>query len=110
MTHDRTYLGDHTCWADVAGSYRVKQPEPKYVFAVYDIDGYDGSSLVITSNTGRRFNVVEGSHCSCYGLEDQWSPTSHGRRDMAKMLTAGGGRFHAHRDEIEKWMKHVGPK
>ena len=41
--------------------------------AWYDYGSYDGTSLVIFEKDGVLYEV-NGSHCSCYGLEDQWEP------------------------------------
>lgn len=43
------------------------------LFAEYDQGGYDGDSTVIYRKDGKLYET-HGSHCSCYGLEDQWSP------------------------------------
>ena len=42
------------------------------LFAAYDGD-YDGEALVVYRQDGVLYEV-NGSHCSCYGLEDQWEP------------------------------------
>lgn len=47
--------------------------EPEYIFARYLIDGYEGSADVVFYRDGKWF-YNSGSHCSCYGLEDQWEP------------------------------------
>lgn len=47
--------------------------ESVVIAAYYDIDGYDGSAMVVYRKEGKLFEV-HGSHCSCYGLEDQWKP------------------------------------
>src|ERR1035438_2426052 len=41
--------------------------------AWYGYGSYDGSSLVLFKKDGKLYEV-NGSHCSCYGLEDQWEP------------------------------------
>lgn len=43
------------------------------MFAAYENESYEGYALVIFSKEGKLYEV-NGSHCSCYGLEDQWSP------------------------------------
>lgn len=35
--------------------------------------GYSGEAFVLFRKDGKLFEV-NGSHCSCYGLEDQWEP------------------------------------
>lgn len=42
--------------------------------AVYRYEDLSGSSSVIFEKEGKLFEVY-GSHCSCYGLEEQWSPS-----------------------------------
>jgi hypothetical protein len=42
------------------------------LFAAYDGD-YDGQALVVFRRNDQLFEV-NGGHCSCYGLEDQWDP------------------------------------
>lgn len=41
--------------------------------AWYGYGDYCGSSLVIYEKDGKLYEV-NASHCSCYGLEDQWEP------------------------------------
>lgn len=49
----------------------------QYHFIIADIDhcGYEGDAYFLISHreTGELFEV-SGSHCSCMGFEDQWSP------------------------------------
>ena len=47
--------------------------DEEMVFAAYGGRSYEGSALVVFSRDGKLYEV-NGSHCSCYGLEDQWSP------------------------------------
>ncbi len=44
------------------------------VVAAYNYGDYCGGAYVLATKDGNLFEV-EGSHCSCYGLEDQWKPT-----------------------------------
>lgn len=106
---NRTYFGEFQGWDDVCGGYSGKCPqiEPRYVFAEYQTPSYDGYSTVIASDDARKFSVVEGCHCSCYGLEGQWEPTEHTVTELRKMMGAGCGFFHDHKDDLEKWLSHV---
>jgi hypothetical protein len=47
------------------------------VYAHYEQDTYDGSAIVFFYDKAtKRYFEVHGSHCSCYGLENQWSPSA----------------------------------
>lgn len=43
------------------------------LFASYGEDNYSGDAWVLFEQDGKLFEV-NGSHCSCYGLEGQWEP------------------------------------
>lgn len=43
------------------------------LFAVYECESYEGSALILFNKDGKLYEVT-GSHCSCNGLEGQWSP------------------------------------
>lgn len=59
---------------DIEHEFEVNLPENcEILFASYDVDGYDGAATVIFRINGELFEV-HGSHCSCFGLEDQWEP------------------------------------
>lgn len=79
----KTYLGNFDSWKDVVSQFtgstyddvRSKSelknhPKPEKVYiAKYDIDGYEGSAVVIWRDQGKYY-YLSGSHCSCYGLEE----------------------------------------
>lgn len=45
------------------------------ILAHYEYEDYSGSaSVYYVDNTTGLFYEVQGGHCSCYGLEDQWYP------------------------------------
>jgi hypothetical protein len=61
--------------------------------AWYGYGSYDGSSIVIFEKDGKLWEV-NGSHCSCYGLEGQWKPeetswAALGMRDLDDKYTDG---------------------
>lgn len=53
--------------------YSSYPSEEEILFATYDTGDYDGSCTVLFEKNGQLFRV-DGGHCSCGGLEDQWSP------------------------------------
>ncbi len=44
------------------------------LFADYDCPPYEGSAFVILRDPEGNLQEAHGSHCSCMGLEGQWSP------------------------------------
>jgi hypothetical protein len=70
------FYGNFSCVEDVIGAFDIKEADLKdatIIAAVYDGGGYDGSAMVVFRKEGKLYEV-HGSHCSCYGLEGQWSP------------------------------------
>jgi len=43
------------------------------LFAYYDCPPYEGYAFVLFEKNGQLYEV-NASHCSCYGLENQWDP------------------------------------
>ena len=43
------------------------------IYAEYDQECYEGYAFILFRKDGKLYEV-NGSHCSCYGLEGQWSP------------------------------------
>lgn len=59
---------------EITDAFNATWPEgAELLFADYNIDGYEGSAFVLYRLDGKLYEVY-GSHCSCYGLEDQWEP------------------------------------
>ncbi len=61
---------------DVIDSFNLDQNEFDGAFillAWYGYGDYDGSAFVLFERDGKLYEV-NGGHCSCNGLEDQWSP------------------------------------
>lgn len=96
------YFEDFSSWQDVAMNYVFgssynpsnekleeslrKIPEPDEVlYACYTYRNYDGESLVFFRN-GDSYYLVQGGHCSCYGLEDQWNPEEYDKDTLEKLL------------------------
>jgi len=59
------------------GEEPENHPKPdEILLAHYDIYCYSGEAHVIY-RVGDKYFYVSGSHCSCYGLEDQWDPEEY---------------------------------
>jgi hypothetical protein len=50
-----------------------KYKDVNILFATYGTDNWSGDAFVLFEQNGKLYEV-NGSHCSCYGLEDQWCP------------------------------------
>lgn len=74
---DRKYFGDWSEHSEVARDFVESGPtmatDDEILVAEYTYEDYSGSALVLYERGGRLYEV-QGGHCSCYGLEDQWSP------------------------------------
>ena len=58
--------------ADVASQFNVPEAaDLNILVAVYETPSYEGYAFVLFEREGKLYEV-NGSHCSCYGLEDQW--------------------------------------
>jgi hypothetical protein len=70
------YLGCFTNKRDVEDDFclgRNYLDDVNILLAWYGQADYDGSAFVLFEQNGKLYEV-NGSHCSCYGLEDQWEP------------------------------------
>ena len=56
--------------------------EDEILFAAYDTPPYEGYALVVYARDGVLYEV-NGSHCSCNGLEGQWEPEATPRAALA---------------------------
>jgi hypothetical protein len=67
------------CWKDKQDVIKDFRIDPKELtgatvhIAWYGQGDYEGSAFVLFERDGKLYEC-HGSHCSCYGLEDQWSP------------------------------------
>lgn len=57
----------------VYNNFRINDGGEELLIAYYNIEGYDGTAYVLYRQDGKLYEVF-GSHCSCYGLEEQWEP------------------------------------
>jgi len=79
----------------------------KILFAWYNYEDYSGSAFVLFKQ-GRKLYEVSGSHCSCYGLEGQWSPEETSVKELLYRLDNGKGYWYgAPEDELRKVLKSL---
>ena len=70
------YFGDFNSLDDVKREFRepnLDVTDDDILYAEYETGNWEGSAVVIFTK-GDVLYEVHGSHCSCYGLEGQWSP------------------------------------
>ena len=67
----------------------IKRFENKNIlFASYGQDNYQGDAWVLFEENGKLFEV-NGSHCSCFGLEGQWEEEEVVLSELENRLTKG---------------------
>ena len=72
------FRDDFSTAEDVFNEFQVPASDREHIellYARYTQEWYEGDAHVIYRDTrdGKLYEV-HGSHCSCYGLEDQWGP------------------------------------
>lgn len=87
---NQIYFGLWSSYGGMRASWREDDgfpPEADILFASYDGGTWDGDALVVFRDTDGSLSESNGAHCSCYGLEGQWSPesTSWGALAMRKL-------------------------
>lgn len=68
------YLGNWSSKSDMCNDFGIDLGEDVHIIiASYDTPEYEGYAFVLYEQNGKLYEV-NGSHCSCFGLEDQWEP------------------------------------
>lgn len=71
--------------------------EVEILLASYTYESYSGEAFVLFKRDGKLWEV-NGSHCSCYGLERQWEPEETSIEAIERRMSTG--RFDAIRKEL----------
>lgn len=58
------------------------------LLASYVYEDYNGDAFVLLKKGGKLFEI-NGSHCSCYGLEDQWDMEEADVESLKHRLESG---------------------
>jgi hypothetical protein len=82
------FLEDFGSVEDVCGNFQIDAVNGEILFAWYGGGDYDGSAFVLFSRDGELYEV-NGSHCSCYGLEGQWDPEKTSFEELMHRITKG---------------------
>jgi hypothetical protein len=94
------YYGEFTNEEDVCREFHIKQANGTILFAAYETPCYEGYADVIFVSDGKLYHV-EGSHCSCYGLENQWEPVETTTAALRHRLDKGYGPLLTYRTTVE---------
>lgn len=86
------YEGDFASREDICREFAIGDFDGTVLFANYSNEGYDGYANVLFMD-GTKLYYVEGSHCSCHGLETQWSPEEMSVEQIVHMAEHGNGFF-----------------
>jgi len=72
----KIFFENFTCVDDIKSSFYISDKDlegAEIIYAMYDCPQYEGYAHIIYIKDGKLYEV-NGSHCSCSGLEDQWKP------------------------------------
>lgn len=75
--------------------------EVEILFAVYRVCCYEGQSIVLFKKEDK-FYIVDAAHCSCHGLEGQWSPTETNEKALKMEIDA---KSNYHYEEFESFIE-----
>ena len=84
------FYGDFTSKEDVCREFRIDNFDGTVIFAAYEYEDYSGSAEVIFIHDGK-FYMVQGGHCSCNGLEEQWEPVEMPIDGLRRIVGQGSG-------------------
>lgn len=83
------YLGLFENQKDVFNSFNENEdPDVIICYADYTDEDYSGNAAVLFyKKSTDKYYEVYGSHCSCYGLEDQWGEEEIVFEELEKRVT-----------------------
>ena len=83
-------------WSDVSDIIHDFEAPPMYfanieiLLAYYSFQNYSGDAFVLYRNTNDgKLYEVNGSHCSCHGLEGQWEPEETNLEGLLHRFSSG---------------------
>lgn len=104
------YVEDFDSKEDVAHQFNISLEDLKdckILYASYECGNYEGSAFVLYEEGGK-FYEVNGSHCSCYGLEGQWEPEEIDAKALEHRFQYGNldELLHGHAKDILEVLKN----
>lgn len=87
------YIDEFKCNQDIVDQFCLGDDEQReqvlnllnsseVLLAWYGGGAWDGQAMVVYKSEGKLYEV-NGSHCSCYGLEGQWDPEETSYKALA---------------------------
>lgn len=100
------YYDEFSSITDVNREFKCSVDDLKDVeilFAAYTYEDYEGDAIVIFNKNNKMY-MVEGGHCSCYGLEGQWGPVETTKETIEMRLDRGNnyGIFGRYSNQIRE--------
>lgn len=95
---------------DLIHQFEIKNPldeRLEILIAAYDQSNWTGTAVVIY-RIGKEYYLVEGSHCSCYGLEHQWVPQEITLEYIQHRTKEGGWSLEYMEEEFIENLKSIG--
>lgn len=91
---------------DICREFEISGFEGHVLWATYDQECYEGSAEVIYLNDGKLYQV-SGSHCSCFGLENQWKPEETTVATLLHMIREGRGSVMNGDTKLEHALEYI---
>jgi len=86
------YMGEWSGPADLASDFDIDESEiaiaGEILLASYDREEYTGRAFVLLRQNGLLYEV-NGSHCSCMGLEGTWEPEETTKAAIIHRMDSG---------------------
>lgn len=96
------YYGMFDNWDNVISKFNAEKEDLNGIvplFAAYDCADYDGQAFVLYVQKGK-FWIVSASHCSCYGLENQWDPEEMPYKALKHLAEEGNYVIKPYKEEF----------
>ncbi len=77
---------------DICREFQIADFSGVVIHACYEYEDYSGSAGVVFVDDGLIY-TVSGSHCSCYGLEEQWDPCEMPLAALRRIEKDGWGNY-----------------
>ena len=79
------------CKAEICKEFQIGDFDGVVLYWDYTYEDYSGDAVVIYVQDGK-FYMVDAGHCSCYGLEEGWSPEEVSPEMLRHLAVEGRGK------------------